>query len=247
MTTKTKSETSSTVLRAIKVLNYLKEVPGSQALSDISQSLDLSPTIVHRLLTTLKSEGLVFQDPRSKLYSLGTVFLDYANKILTEMPLAPLVEPQLVKLRDLTGETVGFYVPSGNVRICVMEYESQQEIRRSVGIGRRIPLHLGASGRVILAHMSQDMQDQILASLPDTQKEEIKKRLAQTLQKGYSTNEEEITPNVGALSVPVFDHQKRIIGALSASGPVYRWNMSAMTSFVPVLRKAAKEITASFE
>jgi DNA-binding IclR family transcriptional regulator len=247
LTTKTKSEISSTVLRAIKIINHLKEVPGPQSLSDISQSLGLSQTIVHRLLTTLKSEGLIFQDPRSKLYSLGTVFLDYANKIMAEMPLAPLVEPQLSKLRDLTGETVGFYVPSGNARVCVLEYESQQEIRRSVGIGRRHPLYLGASGRAILAYMSHEMQESILGSLSEEQKASIRNLLEQTIQDGFSTNEEEITPNVGALSVPVFDHQKRIIGALSVSGPLFRWNRNTMTVFVPIVQKASKAITASFE
>lgn len=247
MTKKAKSETSSTVLRAIKILKHLKEVPGPQSLSDISQSLDLSQTIVHRLLTTLKSEGLIYQDPRSKLYSLGTVFIEYANKIMTEMPLAPLVEPQLSKLRDLTGETVGFYIPIGNERVCVLEYESQQEIRRSVGIGRRHPLYLGASGRAILAYMPYDIQQNILTSLSQQQRSSIRKLLEETAKNGFSTNEGEITENVGALSVPVFDHKQGVIGALSVSGPLFRWNRRTMISFVPVVQKASKAITASLE
>lgn len=246
METKTKSEVSLTVLRAIKIINHLNEVPGPQGLTDISQSLSLSPTIVHRLLTTLKMEGMVFQDPKTKLYSLGTVFLDYANKILTEMPLASLVEPWLIKLRDLTGETVGFYVPSGNVRICALEYESKQEIRRSVGVGRRIPLHLGASGRAILAFMNEEMQSRVLYSLSDEQKESVRTLLEKTVKDGYSTNEEEITPNVGALSAPVFDQNQRVIGALSVSGPVFRWNRTVMETFVPALREATRTISASF-
>ncbi|MFM1653166.1 IclR family transcriptional regulator [Brevibacillus sp. B_LB10_24] len=247
MESKPKSEVSLTVLRAIKILNHLKEVPGSQGLTDISQHLQLSSTIVHRLLTTLKTEGLVFQDPRTKLYSLGTIFLDYANKIMTEMPIAPLIEPQLMRLRDITGETVGFYVPSGNVRICAMEYESKQEIRRSVGIGRRHPLYLGASGRAILSFMDEEMQERVLSTLPGEQSEAVRKLLMDTIQDGYSINEEEITPNVGAISAPVFDQQKRVIGAISISGPIFRWHRNTMKAFVPTLLQTTRAISASFQ
>lgn len=243
---KTKSEVSATVLRAIKIVNYLNDTAGPQGISDISKALDLSSTIVHRLLTTLKVEGMVFQDPRSKLYSLGPTFLDYANKILTEMPMAPVIEPWLMKLRDITGETVGFYVPSGQVRVCALEYESKQEIRRSVGIGKRLPLHVGASGRAILAFQSNEMQERILLSLPSEEREVVKCKLEKTRQNGYATNEEEITQNVAALSAPVFDQNKRVIGALSISGPMFRWNRDKMEAYIPTLLDATNEISKTF-
>jgi DNA-binding IclR family transcriptional regulator len=244
---KVKPETSSTVLRAIKIMNYLNTSAGPQALNDISRNLELSPTIVHRLLATLKLEGFVFQDPRSKHYALGTIFLEYANKIMTEMPLAPLIEPWLVKLRNETGETAGFYVPSGRIRVCTMEVESNQEIRRSVGIGKKHPLYLGASGRAILAFMSKEIQDRVLSPLPVEEQKFIRRLLEKTVQDGYSINEEEITPNVGALSAPVFDQNNRVIGAISVSGPIFRWNRKTMEAFVPVLLKVTRSVSASFK
>lgn len=238
-------EVSTTVVRAISVINFLNDVSGPQGVSDISKGLGLSTTIVHRLLTTLKMEGMVFQDPRSKLYSLGTVFLDYANKIMTEMPIAPVIEPWLLSLRNETGETVGFYMPTGKMRICVMEYESQQEIRRSVGVGKRLPLHIGASGRAILAFQSEELQERQLATLPPEDRGQLEELLKQTRELGYATNEEEISSNVAALSAPVFDQQDRVIGALSVSGPLFRWNRQTMEEYIPELIAATKEITHS--
>ncbi|WP_199170404.1 MULTISPECIES: IclR family transcriptional regulator [unclassified Sporosarcina] len=236
-------EVSSTVVRAISVINYLNDVSGPQGVSDISKGLGLSTTIVHRLLTTLKLEGMVFQDPRSKLYSLGTIFLDYANKILTEMPIAPVVEPWLMSLRDDTGETVGFYMPTGQMRICVLEYESQQEIRRTVGIGKRLPIHIGASGRAILAFQPPELQDRLLASLRVEERNELEQILEEVRNQGYSTNEEEINTNVAALSAPVFDKQNRVIGALSVSGPMFRWNRKTMEPHIATLLAATEKIT----
>lgn len=246
MSTKAKTDISATVQRAVRIMNYLNDASGPQGISNISHDLGLSTTIVHRLLNALKQEGMVFQDPQSKRYSLGSVLLDYANKLLAEMPFATLIEPWLRTLRDRTEETVGFYIPSGNVRICAMEFESLQEIRRSVGVGRRIPLHLGASGRAILAFMSEEVQQRILDALEDREKEQVLKRLEQTKNDGYSTNEEEITPNVSALSAPVFDPNGRVLGALSISGPSFRWNRRTMEPSIPVLREAVREVTQSF-
>lgn len=242
---KAKPEVSATVIRAIKIINYLNEVPSPQGVSEISRELGFSTTIVHRLLATLKSEGMVFQDPRSKLYTLGTVFLDYANKIITEVPFASVIEPWLIKLRDETGETTGFYVPSGQSRVCVLEYESQQEIKRSVGVGKRLPLQAGASGRAILSFQSEDLQERVLLSVAPEKRTEIKQLLEETKANGYATNEEEINPNVSALSAPVFDQHNRVIGALSISGPSFRWNRKTMEAYTETLLDSTRAITNS--
>lgn len=243
---KTKAEVSATVLRAIKILNHLKETPGPQSISYISKDLELSPTIVHRLLTTLKTEGFVFQDAQSKLYSLGSVFLEYANKIVTELPFATIVEPWLIRLRNTTGETVGFYIPNGHTRLCVMEYESQQEIRRSVGVGKQLPIYVGATGRAILAFQPQETQQRVLKSLPLEERDIVVGKMQATKEQGYAISVEEITANVSALSAPVFDQQHRVVGALSISGPAFRFDDEMVARHIPTLLHATAEISKSF-
>ncbi len=243
---KTKTDVSLTVLRAIKVLNHLKETSSPQSISFISKDLNLSSTIVHRLLTTLKMEGFVIQDAQSKLYSLGPVFLDYANKIMTELPFASIIKPWLIKLRNKTGETAGFYIPNGDNRLCVMEYESQQEIRRSVGVGTQLPIHAGATGRAILSFQSEQSKDKILKNMNEKDKVYLQKKMKETKIKGYATSVEEITEKVTAISAPVFDSQKRVIGAISVSGPSFRFNEENMEELISYLLYTTKETSKSF-
>ncbi|WP_080872403.1 IclR family transcriptional regulator [Oceanobacillus timonensis] len=243
---KTKADVSATVLRAIKVLEHLKETPGPQSVSYISKELNLSQTIVHRLLTTLKTEGFVLQDTHSKLYSLGPAFLDYANKIITELPFAPVVEPWLIRLRNQTGETAGFYIPNGHTRLCVMEYESQQEIRRSVGVGNQYPIHAGATGRAILAFQSEEILQDVLNSLSTEERHILAAKINTTRENGYAASFEEINANVSALSAPVFDQNQRVVGALSISGPAFRFNHDMMERHIPALMDATQEISKSF-
>ncbi|WP_235867299.1 IclR family transcriptional regulator [Priestia abyssalis] len=239
------SKISSTVQRAIKIINYLNEARGPQGIKDISENLNISPPITHRLLTTLKMEGMVFQDIDSKKYSLGTVFIDYANKVITDVPIISLMDPELIKLRDETQETVGLYMLTGMIRMCVVEYESKQEISRRAGVGNRIPLHLGSSGRVILAFLSEDLQEQVLSLLPEGERKTLRQKLEAIVNTGYSINEEELTKNVAALSAPIFGAKGKVIGAISISGPFFRWNKESMEQHIPLLLNTTQMISKS--
>lgn len=243
---KVKADVSATVLRALKVLNHLKEKPGPQSVTQISKDLDLSSTIVHRLLATLKMEGFVLQDDQSKLYSLGVVFMEYANKIVTELPFAPLVEPWLIQLRNTTGETVGFYIPTGQKRLCVLEYESRQEIRRSVGVGTQHPIYAGATGRAILSFQSDQMQEEILNNVPSYEREILRKKIDETRKQGYAVSYEEISANVTAISAPVYNQKNQVVGAISISGPQFRFDKDRIEEFIPILLKATKELSKAF-
>lgn len=234
---------STTVQRAIKILNYLRDSPGPRGIKEISESLNLSPPVTHRLLTTLKMDGLVIQDLTSKKYSLGTVFIDYANKLISDIPI--IIDSELIKLRDATQETVGFYMLSGMTRVCVIEHESQQEISRKTKIGNRIPLHLGASGRVILAFLDKDFQEKVLTLLPDEEQKLLIQKLERIAESKYSINEEELAKNVAALAAPVFGGKGKVIGAISISGPYFRWNKKAMEKYIPLLLETTEAISKS--
>lgn len=239
------SKISSTVQRAIKIINYLNEARGPQGIKDISENLNISPPITHRLITTLKMEGMVFQDIDSKKYSLGTVFIDYANKIITDVPFVSLIDPELIKLRNETQETVGLYMLTDMMRVCVVEHESKQEISRKAGVGNRIPLHLGSSGRVILAFLNENLQTQTLNILPEEERTILRKKLETIVHTGYSINEEELTKNVAALSAPIFGAKGKVIGAISISGPVFRWNKESMEQHISLLLKTTENISKS--
>lgn len=62
-----------------------------------------------------------------------------------------VVEPTLRELSQATQESASFYVREGSERACISRVEGPQSVRHHVRIGRRLPLALGAPGRVILA------------------------------------------------------------------------------------------------
>ncbi len=234
---------SSTLAHAIDILDHLSAEGGFVALGRIAAAVGLAPSVVHRLLTTLRARGLVLQDPRSRQYALGPKLLAYANRVVAAAPFGEAVEPVLAGLRDLTGETATLHLPQGAVRVCVLEAESRQEIRRSVGVGRQVPLYAGASGRAILAFMPEADQRRILAALPDERRPVVSALLERTRAEGYAVSHAESTANVAAMAAPLFDRQTgAILGSISLSGPLYRWHDETMRPFVQGLLAAAREV-----
>ncbi len=237
------TETSLTLQRAIDVLDYLATVDEPQTLTRIADAVNLSPAVAHRLLSTLKSRGLVLQEMPTRRYALGWRMMDYANRILSTMSIAPVIEPYLHLLRDRTQETVTYHVASGQARVCVLEAESAQEVRRRVGIGRRVPLYAGASGRAILAFLPEREQERVLAGLPDETRQRVEKLCQLTRESGYAMSQEESAKSVAALAAPVFGQQGEVVGAISISGPLFRWTEDAMRPHVSALLEITKEIS----
>src|SRR5690606_27041258 len=84
-------------------------------------------------------------------------------RALRELDLRTIALPVLRRLRDATRETTTLSVMVGDSRVYVEQVESPQEIRMLVDIGRRFPLHAGASSKAILAHLTPHDQERLLA------------------------------------------------------------------------------------
>jgi DNA-binding IclR family transcriptional regulator len=248
----THGATASTVDKAIDVLEVLRDESAPVGLREIARRVGISPASTHRLLTSLRVRGLVAQADGSRAYTLGWGLLDYANAILQRIDLASVAAPIARTLRDATGETVTVQVPVGRDRVCVFELEGTQEGRRRVGVGRRIPLHAGASGRAILAFMPDREIERVLdvaASLAITHETETdRRRIGDLLDaarvNGVAFSSGETVDGVSSMASPVFDAAGAVVGSIAVSGPSSRWTPETMKVHVPVLRAAARELSS---
>ncbi len=108
---------------------------------------------VSRVLATLASSGFVDRDPKSRKYSLGHRF--YALSLRTrEAHLAMLAEPHLLELVRQTQETAHLNVMRGGRILTIKTEVSESGTRRSGWDGMFSPVTLTASGRALLATMT---------------------------------------------------------------------------------------------
>jgi DNA-binding IclR family transcriptional regulator len=77
-----------------------------------------------------------------------------------------------------------------------------------------------------------------------TDREVLKKDLKQIAEQGYAIDNEEMDPGVRCVAAPIRDYTRRIVGALSVSGPSMRFTDERMEKeIIPLVKQAADELS----
>ncbi len=173
-------------------------------------------------------------------------------RALQDLDLRAAALPTLQRLQQETRETATLSALVGSSRVYVDQLPSRQEITMTVEIGRGFPLHAGASGRVILAHIPVDLRHAVLEErLTELTEVTITDRhvLASTLEEiradGYALSRGERQHGAGSVAAPLFGPGGRVVGAISVCGPINRFDDVTMTRLAPLVRDAAVEISAA--
>jgi IclR family transcriptional regulator, acetate operon repressor len=148
--------------RVFDILDVLAAEPAT--IAAISASLGLHRSTVFRLLANLERRGFVRKDDLSGAYSLGMKLYDLGTKALEEQVPIHRLRPLLDALASETRYTAQIWMRSGHEATCVDQVESPRDFRIVGRIGRRIPLNVGAVGRVLLAFAPEGVRAQFLAS-----------------------------------------------------------------------------------
>ena len=220
------TQTIRSVERALDVLLCFAGEQGGLGVTQIAERVGLYKSTVHRILTALEAKGFVRQDPATGRYHLGLKALELASVYLTSGDLPAVAYGEMLLLRDEAQETVSLYVRDGTERVRVQRAEGPQTVRRVVGLGERLPLYLGASGKVLLAWASPAertrLLDQILPTSIDRAALEAAIDRART--QGWAHSQEEREDGVSSVAAPVIDRLGRCVAALAISGPVNRFD-----------------------
>lgn len=239
------------VERAADVLAALcADLDRPRGVKELSQTLGLSVSTVHRLLAALVRKQFVRQDPQTSKYAAGPWLLDVALTYLRRLDLPQVALPHMSRLRDLTSETVTLSLRDGHTRIYLAQVESPQEIRQTVETGRRFPLHLGGSGKAILAFLSDDEIDAYLrqgallaAGGEALDVAALRRELLAVRRAGFASSRSERLPGASSVAAPLRNHLDVVIGCLSVSGPAGRFGAEVVARYGPLVRQTADEVS----
>ncbi|PWI58093.1 IclR family transcriptional regulator [Sulfoacidibacillus thermotolerans] len=215
-------------------------------LTEIASRVSLHKSTVHRLLASLEAKGFVQRHQQSERYRLGWVVLELASQMFQSDDLVARVLPAMTELRDQIGETVSLYVRSGIERIRIQAVEGIHPVRRVANIGKRFPLYVGASGKVLLAFSDEQLLDELrsLGAFPEElDLAELRRHCDQIRSQGYAVSIEEREVGAAAVAAPIFDRQHKCIAALSISGPADRYTPNQVLHFAKACMQTAESIS----
>jgi DNA-binding IclR family transcriptional regulator len=239
------------VSRSLRILEVLGRSDKPQSLAEITDSVQLPKTTVHRLLETLQCEGYVEQNPETRQFLLSSKILELAASFLGRLDVREVARPILMELWQQSQETVHLGLLDNGEVLYVEKLESPHTIRMYSEIGRRAPLHCTGLGKALLANLPAEEFEQIVAQrgLPRFTENTLVNRanlleeLATIRSQGVAFDNEEHEKSVRCVAAPVYDAQSRVIAAISIAGPAFRMTAERQKDLEPYVVAAAQRIS----
>jgi len=243
---------NATADRAIDVLLLFTEQHPVLTAEEVSERLGMPRSTTYRYLQSLRSYGLVEENDSSGGFRLGALVFRLARAASKGLGLAEVALPVMRDLVAQTGETALLTRRTNAHVICIERVESPQRVRLSYERGHVLPLHAGASAKVLLAFLDPDEIEAVLSHGPFprytertiTDPDVLRSQLAVIRARGYAMSEGEVDEGVRGIAAPIFGTNKRLAAGLSVAGPAYRINDSVLQTVIEAVQEAAQRISA---
>ena len=247
--------TLATLEKGIKILSLFNKTTPALNVSDVVAQLGLPKSTAYRYLAVLKKHGLIEEDTVPGNYRLGSKILEL-SQLVSRTSLRELALPSMERLARKTGETVVLAGLRKHVGVCLEKVEGHHALRVTHERGATFPLHAGATGKVLMAHLSGEEQDATIddVGLPRfsettiTEPTRLRLELDKIKEQGFADSAGETIHGTYSLATPIFGRSGRIIAALSVSAPLHRLNdKKTRKAMIALLVRIAQEITDKIE
>jgi len=243
---------TQSIRRAVAILKEISAYgQGGIRLVDIANAMQLERPTVHRIIRGLMSQGMVAQNPRSKLYTLGPVVYELGLAAAPLHNLRELCQPSLHRLAQRSGDSVYLVMRSGMDSVCLDRLEGNFPIKtQTLDIGRRRPLGSGASGMAILLGLSENERQHIVQINAERYPlfgvltaERLRAAIAKSLRVGYAVNEEDVLPGVVAIGAPLRHGDGTCYAGISIASIAPRMAEPRRSELANMLLKEARQLS----
>lgn len=212
----------------LRILRHLAARTAPVAASAIARDLGLPRSTVYHLLTTLAAHGFVLHLRDQQRWGLGHSAFELAGGYTRQQPLARLGRPLVAALADRVGESAHLAVMSGNDVLYIVEERAPRRPALVTDVGVRLPAHLTATGRAMLAALPRE---QVRALYPDasafpsrtglgpTRPSELRELLRSVRATGFATEDGQVSTGLSSVGVAVIDHSGWPVAAVAVTWP----------------------------
>ena len=197
------------------VLRFLAAQPDPVPLERLASAVGLPRSTAYHLVNAMIEQGFVTHIAEERRYCLGVAAFEVGIGYARQAPLQRIAHQPLARLVDQIGQSAHLAVPHGRDVLYVLEERAPGRAPLVTDVGVRLPAHLTASGRAMLAAMPAS---QVRALYPDRSAfvdrhgrgpqslSALRSVLSETRRRGYATEDGEVTPGFASVAAAVLDH-----------------------------------------
>jgi IclR family transcriptional regulator, acetate operon repressor len=245
---------TATVGRVTAVLDAFLEAEGDLGVTELAAQLRLAKSVVHRVVSALADAEYLSHDLATRRYSLGPRAVRLGLVAVGQMRIRERALPYLRELAAETTETATLSLLVGDHRVYAEQVESAHPVRQSVAIGSTAALHLGASGKAMLAFLPAQRRVAILRQAKHTAPlhadgtpvdvSELTSELEAIRQRGFATSRSERILGAASAAAPVYDHHADVVASVSVAGVTVRHGPDELARFGLCARRCAERLSA---
>ena len=245
-------------LRTLELLKLLAESPQPTTANRLAQRLGIPRSSCYQLLEVLKEQGFALHYEDQKRWGLGLAAWELGSAYQRHEPLERLTRPVLGKLvselSQITNVVGHLGVLDGSDVLYLLEERPAKSLKLVTDIGVRLPAHLTASGRSILAKLDQkqlaaSFRGRELANrtgLGPKRLTELESVLDKERSNGFALEIDEVTMGYASVGVAIQDNLQHPIAGLAITLQSTELEKLQLSELAKALTKAASELSRKF-
>ncbi len=241
---------ATTFDKGLKILELFTLEKPRLTLRDVAECSGMTKPTALRMLNTLEANGYLMRD-KSKAYCLGLRFLELANAVTERLDIRHAALAHMDELLIKVDQAVNLVIRDGYEAVYIEKRETGHAVRMYTRIGRRAPLYAGACPRCLITFLpDKDLQELLpkLTLVPFTPKTpktiaELEERIKRERSLGYCFSQGELFEGTSAIAMPVRDHTRKVVGAISLAGPSASFNEEKLGYMIKHLARCVEDIS----
>lgn len=236
--------------RGLRLLQLFSQSPRGLTAKQVAGLSRLPVSTVHRFLINLEMAGFLNCNGDG-IYHLGIACFAIGQSALGQLDVRRLSLPYLRELNQKTRETIHLTIRHELSAVYVEKLDSPEPLRIHSRIGAAVPLYCTAVGKVMLAYMPPDEQQEVRRQLdlkrltPNTvgNLQELDAELYRVRKNGYACDLEEHELHIRCVAAPIWDHAGAVHASLSITAPMVRMPVSRLRQIAPLIQAAGLHIS----
>lgn len=171
--------------------------------SDIVKRLNMPKANASRLLKAMREAKMLESIGDSHRHRPGRLMLDLAAVFRRSSVLIGRASEVVASVSGASGHTGYISVLDGREVTAVADFPGSNALRVVSNIGRRLPAHISATGRSLLARLTDDEVAHLYAG--HANHADLIEQLKRIRTQGYALSSQETTPGVDAIGLALAD------------------------------------------
>lgn len=202
----------------MRILRFLAANPEPVSAERIAIAADLPRSSVYHVLAAMAAESFVIHHVDQGKWGIGVSAWEVGQTFASQNPLIRRSRSPISRLADSVGHATRLALLDGR-DVVIVEESGGGGAHLFDGFSRRLPAHLTASGRAILARLASDGLQHLYPTrglltrrtdVGPTSLRELRTLLAQVRRDGYAIEQGEVSTGVASAAVALPSSEHRV-------------------------------------